>query len=82
MTIASPAHKARGVRLTELATTTITRTTKVGSTGRYNGKYLFSAAEMHERPDGVRAGRVASRPQKFAASFVDFLLGRGARYRR
>jgi hypothetical protein len=82
MTIVSPAHEARGARLTELATTTITRAIKVGSTSRHDGKYLSSAAEMHESPDGVRASRVASRPREVTGSFVDFLLGRGARYRR
>jgi hypothetical protein len=81
MTTVRPAHKARGARLTQLATT-ITRTIKIGSKNRYDGKYSLSVAEMHEEPDDVRAGSVSSRPQKFAGGFVDFLLGRGARYRR
>jgi hypothetical protein len=42
----------------------------------------LSAAEMRERPYGVRAGSVSSRPQELAGGFVDFLLGRGGRHRR
>ena len=38
MTTVRPAHKAQGARLTELATTN-TRTIKIGSKNRYDGKY-------------------------------------------
>jgi hypothetical protein len=82
MTPVCRASKARGAHLTELATTTITRAIKVGSTNRHNGKHLTSAADVGEEHDDVRAGSVASRPQELARGFVDFLLGRGARYRR
>jgi hypothetical protein len=81
MTTVRPAHNAQGARATELATTN-TRTIKIGSKNRYDEKYSLSVAEMREGPDEVRAGSVSSRPQEFASGFVDFLLGRGARYRR
>jgi len=78
MTAVCPAHKARDVRLTEHVTT-ITRPIKVSSKIRYDRKQLVPVAEMHEEHDD---GSVSSRPQEFAGGFVDFLLGRGARYRR
>jgi hypothetical protein len=80
MTTIRPAHKAQGARLTELATTN-TRTIKIGSKNRYDGKYSLPWPRC-ARPDEVRAGSVSSQPQEFASGFVDFLLGRGARYRR
>ena len=82
MTTVSSAHKARGARLTELATTTITRVIKVRSTSRHGRKYRVALAELREELDDVRVGSVTSRPLKFACGFVDFLLGRSARYRR
>jgi hypothetical protein len=81
MNAVRPAQKARGARMTGLATT-ITRAIEVRSTSRYDGRHLLSAAEIREEPDDVRAGGVASRPQELARGFVDFLLGRGARHRR
>ena len=77
----SPGSQSAGRRLTELATTN-SRTIKIGSKNRYDEKYSLSVAEMREGPDEVRAGSVSSQPQEFASGFVDFLLGRGARYRR
>ena len=77
----SPGSQSAGRRLTELATTN-SRTIKIGSKNRYDEKYSLSVAEMREGPDEVRAGSVSSRPQEFASGFVDFLLGRGARYRQ
>jgi hypothetical protein len=77
MTTVFPANKARGARLTGLATTTIIRAIKVGSASRYDKKYLRTVNAVREELDDVRAGRVASR--EFVGGFVDFLLGRGAR---
>jgi hypothetical protein len=81
MTTVCPAHKARGARLTELATT-VTRAIKVGSTSRRNVKHFISVADVREEHDDMRDGSVSSPPQEFAGGFVDLLLGRGARYRR
>jgi hypothetical protein len=63
-----------------LAMTTITRTIKVGSTSRYDRKHFIATSEVRQELDDGRAGNVASQRRGLAAGFVDFLLGRRARY--
>jgi len=57
----------------------ITAAINGGRLSRDSGRYLVDPVQLREQ---FEMGNLTSRPQEFAAGFVDFLLGRGARHPR
>ena len=72
MTAISLGHAARPSRLNRTVTTVAI------NVGRYS-RGLISPTQLRGQ---FEVAEITSRPQEFAGGFVDFLLGRGARYPR